>query len=480
MKISSPSKILRACILAGAVLFILDSAANAQPAFSPSSWLRRTVVNEPDAVNQQDAADILHQVNYDANGVAKTANNKTYLAYSNAMPIWTASASITPIAVIDRNDGFCNPLWSSVPWPTYASAGTSNSDHHCMIWQPTSDTLWEFQSTETTGAYVYPNITATHGGRMLNCSTASGIYPVPYGAPACGISLAAGLITLDEARAVAADPDNYVIPHVLAIGLPRCELAHLAPANRHDATAPPASDSIPEGRRFRLPANYDMSLLANKAPIVRAIARTARDYGMIVRDQTASIVIVYVQDSKTCSYEGETSPWGSVLGGKASYNVLDDFPWGSLKALNPTYNVEPTDPPESSSGEAHAIIADAAEIALNGNLASFSANGVGDYVVYNLGTLAAGSYRVYAGVKLYSARGNYQTALALTGSGVWTNVGTAMSQYAATASYPEQYIGTYTAGSTGIHKIRFTVTGKNASSTAYSLLFDYIRLMKTN
>jgi hypothetical protein len=72
-------------------------------------------------------------------------------------------------------------------------------------------------------------------------------------------------------------------------------------------------------------------------------------------------------------------------------------------------------------------------------------------------------------VKKYSTRGIAQ--LAING----TNLGPAEDQYAPTNVWQEFDLGTVSLAA-GNQVFKFTVTGKNASSTGYTLSWDYIKL----
>lgn len=285
--------------------------------FASTSFWNTKVTNAPLSADQSDVSKLTQQI-------------ATYGTYFNtwqySVPVWVASASQSTITVIDTDDGFMTSRWGPVPWPSNATAA-AGTDAHCVIWQPSTNKMWEFFGT----AGTYPNITARHGGVITNVSSSNGIFPNPYGATATGLPLVGGLVTLAEADQIAANP-NYVIPHAIALAVPKVATYHVAPATRHDANAPGGAVAIPEGRRFKLPANYDPNVsIPSAPPLTKALARAVRDYGMVLRD-ASGVVTLYGEDAKTRS----TSPWTSALyGNKAGYEVLNSFPWSQLQVLEP-------------------------------------------------------------------------------------------------------------------------------------------------
>ena len=89
-----------------------------------------------------------------------------------------------------------------------------------------------------------------------------------------------------------------------------------------------------------------------------------------------------------------------------------------------------------------------------------------EYSIYLPGTVAK---TMYIGTSEGTARGKWQ--MSVNG----TNVGTEFDAYNSTWKVTELNMGSITLNP-GVNKIRFTVTGKNASATSYNIGFDYIDL----
>jgi hypothetical protein len=103
---------------------------------------------------------------------------------------------------------------------------------------------------------------------------------------------------------------------------------------------------------------------------------------------------------------------------------------------------------------------------------------VGQYVTFDVPDIAVATYDVRVGVKDWNNKGQWQLAISrLDQQGSPTNVGSPVDEYNANEVFTEVDLGNWTPGSSSDKAFRFTVTGKNASSTGYGLAFDYIRLI---
>ena len=105
----------------------------------------------------------------------------------------------------------------------------------------------------------------------------------------------------------------------------------------------------------------------------------------------------------------------------------------------------------------------------SGTAEKLNSNAVNDYITYTLPVLLSGTYQVKMGCRRFSWYGQFQ--LAIDG----TNQGAVQDEYGPT-DYPVFDFGTKAFPTAGNKAFNFTVTGKNASSTGYSLTFDYFSL----
>jgi Legume lectin domain/Bacterial lectin/Chitobiase/beta-hexosaminidase C-terminal domain len=96
---------------------------------------------------------------------------------------------------------------------------------------------------------------------------------------------------------------------------------------------------------------------------------------------------------------------------------------------------------------------------------------IGDNVVFNVNVPAAGIYDVKVSYKEYIPRGIMQAAVNST------NLGAPVDEFVATGdAFGVSDLGTLNFASPGNYLFKFTVVGKNADSTGYSLSFDTITL----
>ncbi|WP_438481942.1 chitobiase/beta-hexosaminidase C-terminal domain-containing protein [Oleiharenicola lentus] len=107
---------------------------------------------------------------------------------------------------------------------------------------------------------------------------------------------------------------------------------------------------------------------------------------------------------------------------------------------------------------------------------SFAANAATDFITFTVPSVAAGTFNVFIGVKKSSTEGIFQLATASSTGGTYFDKGSPQDLYSASATYTEVSIGAVVFGSAGDKAFRFTVSGKNATSTDYDLVIDYIRI----
>lgn len=249
--------------------------------------------------------------------------------YAYSTPVFTVPAGALTVRV--KLAPSSNPTgpslqqtWLSVPMPPRARPA-SGSDGHLVIWQPSSDRMWEFWKLTKKADGWY----AQWGGTMDDVSANPGYYtdPSDWGATATSLPLLGGLIRPSELAAGHID-------HALAIAIPAARARYFAwPAQRTDGYVNSAG-AIPEGQRFRLDPKLNLNAI-QMSPLVRMIAVAAQRYGIIVRDQ-AEAVTFYAEDTNA---EGAPNPYYGPHGwfeGQYVSNLLKAFPWSHLEALRDT------------------------------------------------------------------------------------------------------------------------------------------------
>ena len=106
----------------------------------------------------------------------------------------------------------------------------------------------------------------------------------------------------------------------------------------------------------------------------------------------------------------------------------------------------------------------------NGSAGLLEAEKVFDFVNYTVPVNAAGTYDVKIGIKTDSNEGKFQ--LAIDGS----NQGLPQDEYSLAPGYSVLDLGPVIFTEAGDHVFQFQVTGRNANSSGYQLIFDYIDL----
>ncbi len=112
----------------------------------------------------------------------------------------------------------------------------------------------------------------------------------------------------------------------------------------------------------------------------------------------------------------------------------------------------------------------------NHQAVQFFAIRVGDFLRFVLPNVPAGNYDVRIGTKEYRPRSIVQTCAGNMGATL-VNVGAPMDQYSNTTAYVEMDLGNWMSFGSGNKEFEFDVVGKNPSSSGYSFVIDYIKLI---
>jgi hypothetical protein len=166
---------------------------------------------------------------------------------------------------------------------------------------------------------------------MRHVSTSPGVYNSRvwpgsqpwWGASASSLSIAGGLITLE-------DLEDGEINHALAISLPEVRAgAYSLPARRSDGTSTNPL-ALPEGAHLRLDPRLDLASM-HLPWLTRLIAEAAQRYGIFIRDRAADVTF-YAQDPTPTG----SDPYGGPSGyyrGHSPIELLVHFPWRHLRLL---------------------------------------------------------------------------------------------------------------------------------------------------
>lgn len=301
--------------LAAAVLMSLAGSASATQYFSSSSyWYQPLPDNAPlDARSDTWAQKMVDKVNT----YGKWINTTSY-----STPVYTVPADQPLVQVkIDWAAATYDDEFAAVPVPVGLIPAAGN-DGHAAIWQPSTDTLWEFWQMRVGLDGKWHANTA---GKITNASQSDGTFAPHsgqlYGGDASGTPLASGLITPDELKA-------GVINHALSLAIPKplYQWYWSWPAISSDGDSTDPYD-IPEGARFRLPANLDLTKLG----LTRTgyiIAKAVQKYGLVINDRSSSVHFD-AQDPVNLG----SDPYPTLFEGKTPSAALYNFPWSRLQTL---------------------------------------------------------------------------------------------------------------------------------------------------
>jgi hypothetical protein len=300
-----------------------DSSPQATP-FAPTSvWNQALASDSP--LDPQSAT-------YVSNLLSQISSAGLWMnTYQYSTPVFTVPGNQPTVTV--KLDTASSPQatllrasWLQVPIPANARPA-AGSDEHMVVYQPSTDTMWEFwkMTLQSDGWH------AQWGGTMNNVSTNPGYFTSPgpsnWGATASSLPLLGGLIRPSELAAGHID-------HAIALAIPNTQTQYFTwPAQRTDGNIY-STTAIPEGQRFRLDPSLDLSTIP-MSPLVRMIAVAAQKYGMIVRDKSGSVTL-YAEDTTA---EGLPNPYYGSTGwfrGQSVNNLLAAFPWADLEALQDT------------------------------------------------------------------------------------------------------------------------------------------------
>jgi hypothetical protein len=250
--------------------------------------------------------------------------------YSYSVPVYTVGASQAKVPVkLDQSgsgsvDQLAHAFAAGVPIPSDARPA-KGTDEHMVVWQPSSNTLWEFWVMHKVDGSWH----AKWGGKMTDVSGSPGYYthPSDWGGSATSLSLLGGLMRVNELK-------SGHIDHALAMAIPSAAAGKFVyPAQRDDGNSK-EPNAIPEGTRFRLNPKLNIKAL-HLPPMTQMIAEAAQRYGIIVRDQ-AGAVAFYAEPTTSGTVNPYTSAHG-LFGGAAPNALLKDFPWTQLQAVSPSW-----------------------------------------------------------------------------------------------------------------------------------------------
>ncbi len=294
------------------------------------------------------------------------ASKECYLETTGAPPIYVVPASQPNVTVYHWNapngpDDTPNiPLQDNVlaggiPIPSIAQSATNNTDHTMIIYQPSTNTLWEMWQVrrDASGNWEIGN-----GGKITNASQSNGIFTPPFGTAATRDALTGVISRIEELQAGVIDhPVDLELPP--SIVLAKTDAGGSPPANTPGATVPYSwpdvfdkpdgkstdpNTGIPEGLRFRLDPSLNLSSL-NLSPVAHTIAVAAQKYGFLV-ENVGPVCDIKLGNPQPYEAAGLPDPYiqlfGNAYGSDYSTKVMANFPWDHLQALPFNYGLNGT------------------------------------------------------------------------------------------------------------------------------------------
>jgi hypothetical protein len=295
--------------------------------FSPHSFWNEAV--PADAAVDPSSAALVDALATEAGEEVAAGNGPFITTSPYGVPVYRVPADqpSVPVKLVGHpGERALRAAWHAVPLPPRARPA-AGSDGHLVVWQPHSDRLWEFFQLRREGGGWW----ASWGGAMRDVSADPGVYgnhawpgSQPWwGASASSLSIAGGLITLEDLEA-------GEINHALAISLPEVRAGtYASPARRTDGNSP-SPLTLPEGAHLRLDPHLDLASL-HLPWLTRLVAEAAQRYGIFVRDRAADVTF-YAQDPTPTGSEPYGGP-GGYYRGHSPIELLAHFPWRRLRLL---------------------------------------------------------------------------------------------------------------------------------------------------
>ncbi|HEX8646025.1 MAG TPA: carbohydrate-binding domain-containing protein [Thermoleophilaceae bacterium] len=316
----------------------VDAVSLVASPFSPTGWRNTPLAsNAPIASNSAALrGELIDQIDDDRQSGSGAG---AWVGFDR----WTPPVYVVPfeqpkVNVIPDVRPELTEQWTGVPLPPDArvsqgSAATpEESDRSLILWQPSTDTLWEFVGLGKDGN---GNWHGYYGGKMPKVSQHQGHWEGgsldagdQFGASATSLSMLAGLQRLKELQ-------RGVIDHAIDFGVttPRGARAFCWPAQRTDEGLSLDPNAIPAGTRFRLPAGLDLDAMPMH-PYARMVAKAVQKYGMVARDSTGLPTLWAEDEFQTGEPGAYMAMWNADPSARPG-GILDRFPWAQLEALAP-------------------------------------------------------------------------------------------------------------------------------------------------
>src|SRR5579884_1201248 len=367
--------------------------------FGPNFWGQALPSNTPLNPNSATYVNtILSSLAQAAKTSPCTANG--YLETTGAPPIYVVPANYPTVPVIispDAHNSVYDASWlqqnvlaGGIPIPTWAQPATNNTDHTLIIYQPSTDTLWEMWKVSDTNG----NWTLWWGGKMTGVLKSNGIWPVlgpspatkgyivEEGTSATGDALTGVVNRVEELQAgeidhpVDLELSNSIVLNkkTLPANTPGASQPYSWPADRLPDGSSSNPLDIPEGLRFRINPNLNINSL-KLTPVARTLALAGQKYGFIVENTGPGPGLdIKIGNPNPYLEAGLADPdialFGSDYGSCYSPKIMANFPWSSLQALPYNYGQNGM----TAGGSSNGPVASGGPSVINGG--TITANGI--------------------------------------------------------------------------------------------------------
>ena len=303
---------------------LIDHVTVVATPFSATGW-RNQPLPDNTAVAEHSAAmvaDIQRQITENMNAPPPRPPG-TWVSTGATATIYTVGPA-QPTVRVDHtgDDPSLQAQWEDVPLPPdakpsdppYNPQNDSGGDANLVVWQPSSNTLWEFFHLHRVDGPLdsEPRWAAGYGGRMQDVSTFEGQFEDPpgpqFGSSATSLAQLATLSRIEEVKRgvteIKSGSGPGTLDHAIGVTIKGTQGydGWCWPANRTDPQHwSRSAASIPAGTRFRLPASFDLELWQDPDPQANdgkerpltnyglMLARTIQRFGMVVSDSGQGI-----------------------------------------------------------------------------------------------------------------------------------------------------------------------------------------------
>jgi dienelactone hydrolase len=318
----------------------LASAVDTRTIFDPDSWVTAPLLpNAPLDPDQSLADRFRHQIQEFGTWVNTTQWSTPLYVVGPDQPRVQVSIDSKHSRYSAEDQGYMGQDFAAVPLPPDATSADppesplSNAwiDHELIVYQPSTDTAWELYHLvkDSNGKWW-----ATAGGKISNVSHNMGNYDpwpsgTPHGMTGYAVPMLAGLQRLEELG-------RGTIDHVVGVSIPHpMKGVFRSPGLSSDGewTVP---DAVPEGTRFRLPADLNIDALP-LTPYAKMVAKAIQAHGLVIVDRDCRPT-----DGKKCpavTFRAEDprpknpDPYAGIFGSTPRDHLFDNFPWDKRQVL---------------------------------------------------------------------------------------------------------------------------------------------------